>query len=115
MAVIVTLSDHATEQSTYVVTISFFDEDGNAVTPDSAVWSLTDEAGAVLNGRNQVEISALDTSLDILLQADDLAVPSDKKDATVLLTVEATYTSTLGTGLPLKSQVRIAVDGLVAI
>jgi hypothetical protein len=32
-----------------------------------------------------------------------------------LLTVQATYNSTLGTGLPLKAEVKFIVDGLVVV
>ena len=53
------LEEVALEGSTYVVTLSFADDQNDAVVPDSATWSLQDKTGAYVNGRQDVEIAAL--------------------------------------------------------
>jgi len=107
------LDTHAQEESTFVVTVAFEDEDGNAVAPTSANWTLTDEDGTVINNREDVAISSPTSSEDIVLSGDDLAV-TETGDAVRVLTVEALYNSALGTGLPLKAEGRFVVDNLVA-
>ena len=38
---LITLAEEAVERSTYVVTLSFEDEDGMAVAPSTLTWTLT--------------------------------------------------------------------------
>lgn len=101
----------ATEGSTYVVTAAFTDEDGDAVVPASITWTLTDSQGSVINERDGVEVETPAASVDILLQGADLeADPSG--GGYLLFTIDATYNSSLGSGLPLVGQCRIEVDAL---
>lgn len=104
----------ATERSTFVVRVAFFDEEAAAVAPTAASWSLTDTDGVVVNSRDDVAISPLATTATIVLSGADLAV-SGAVSVTRVLTVEATYTSSLGSGLPLKQEIRFPVDPLVAV
>lgn len=106
-----TITTKAVEQSTYVVTVAFTDEDGDAVTPTAAAWSLRDGNGAIVNSREDVSATP-GTSIDIVLQGDDLNADDGLAR---ILTVEATYNSDLGTGLPLKDEVTFTIDDLIGV
>lgn len=108
------LTDHATEKSIYVITASFVNEDGAAVTPTAATWTLTDRAGTVINSRSAVSITPLATSATIVLQGNDLALADARKRAR-FVTIEYAYTSALGTGLPGKVEVEFYIDALRAV
>jgi len=114
MTTATTLTNNATEESTYIVSVAFLDEDSVSVTPDSdPTWSLYDANGDVVNDRNGVTITAAST-INIVLSGDDLAlVDGDSVERKLL--VEAVYTSSLGAGLPLKVQASFEVDDLVGI
>jgi len=107
------LDGKAVEKSTYVITLSFKDESGSAVTPNSANWTLTDGAGAVINNRENVVITPAE-SVDIVLRGADLAL-SENDNGMRLLTVEALYNSSLGNDLPLKDSVKFYIVNLVKI
>lgn len=108
-----TLVSKAVEESTYVITASFTDEDGNAVEPEAGLtWSLYDKYGNVINEREDVTLTPA-TSVDIVLSGDDLALTSNDSGVRKL-TVKGTYVSDLGT-LPLKDEVTFVVADLVGI
>lgn len=108
-----TLTADAIEQSTYVITASFTDEDGAAVTPNAGLkWHLTDKNGTHINSRQDVTITPAST-ITILLKGADLAIDEDK--TTRYLTIEGTYDSSLGSALPIKEQVQFDIIGLKAI
>lgn len=105
------LSTRATEGSTYVVTASFTDEDGNAETPTAITWTLTDDDGNVVNEREDVPVETPAASVEIVLSGDDLDA-GGREAAELIMTVNATYDSDLGSDLPLVDQCRIVVVGL---
>jgi hypothetical protein len=107
-----TLSTKAVEQSTYIVTASFTDEDGGVVVPDSLQWSLVDEFGDAVNGRKDVSVTSPQSSEDIVLSGDDLVIDAGRDEQTRWLVIEGTYTSTAGSGLPIKDQVEFIVTNL---
>lgn len=107
-----TIKTQAVEESTYVVTVSFTNAAGTAVTPTSATWSLLDKDGEIVNSRNAVTISSLSTSVDILLSGDDLQIADGK---TRKLLVEAVYSSDEGSNLPLKDQLTFQIQDLVGV
>ena len=112
----VLLSVHATEESTYIVTITFTDEDGNAVIPDTIKWTLTDLYKTVINGREDVVIAVPAASNEVLLKGEDLQILGSGDDGARVFTVKATYTSlTFGANLPLNGSARFSVDDLIAI
>lgn len=103
----------APEQGTFPVTFSFLDEAGDALTPDSLTWSLYDTDGNVINSRSG-EVIAADTSVTIVLTGDDLAITAG---VTRLrrLTLEGTFTSDLGSGIPLKAEAEFEIGDLVGV
>lgn len=107
------LSAHALEQATFGITLSFTDEDGAALTPNSGlVWTLTDVSGNVINSREDESITAGST-ITIVLSGDDLAIGTNGKERVV--TVQGTYNSDLGTNLPLIQEVRFFIDDLLIV
>lgn len=106
------LEERAKEQSTYVVTVAFDDEDGNSVTPNSGLtWSLFDCDGNVVNSRGSVSISSAGT-VNIVLTGNDLDLDNGSERYVL---VEGTYSSSLGTALPLKEEARFYIDNLVGV
>jgi hypothetical protein len=117
---ILTLETHATEKSTYVIDISFFDEANNPVVPQTGVWSLTDKLGTVINSRSSVTIPSLAAIKTLVLSGADLALQTAEAAAGLtivkrVVTVEWTYNSTLGTGLPGKAEVIFFLDNMVKV
>lgn len=110
----VLLTEHAIERGTYAITVSWSDEDGDPVTPTAATWTLHDREGTTINGRDDVTISGLSTSNTIVLSGADLALP-DIRDRYRAVTVEFTYSSLLGTGLPSKQEIGFYIDNLRAV
>jgi len=102
------IATKAPELGTYVVSLSFTDEDGAAVTPDSITWDLTDTDGNVVNSRSSVSVATPASSINIVLSAADLAIPRPSMLGRVL-TVEAVYDSTYGSNLPFKDEVTFEI------
>jgi len=92
----------AEARSTYVVSVSFYDEDGVAAIPTAIQWTLKDGDLAVVNSRQNVSVAVPAAAVNIVLYEDDLALnDADAEYETRYLIVAATYNSTLGSGLPL--------------
>lgn len=108
------LSTVAKEGSTYIITCAFTDEDGDPMTPVSMTWTLTDSAGTVINSRQDVAITPLSTSVNVVLYGDDLAL-SGSAQAVRVFTLEGTYNSTLGLGLPFKDAIKFNLDDLPGV
>ena len=113
----VELSVHAKEQSTYVVTASFYDEDGNLVVPDTIKWTLSNLGGMIINSREDVIIAVPVSQVEIVLSGDDLAIFGSDISSTPkrLITVEATYTSALGANLPLNGSATFVLDAMIMV
>jgi hypothetical protein len=104
------IEDVANEGSSFYPTISFLDENGQAMTPDTLKWKLTDPSGNVVNGRSEVTESSPSTSLTIALGGADLDVLGDHTAARIL-TLWGTYTSsTHGAGRPFTFQVMFNIQ-----
>lgn len=99
------------EGSTLIITVAFTDENGDAVAPAAATWTLMDGQGAVINNRSAVPVSLLDTSVTIVLSGDDLSI-SDPDVLDRVLLVEATYTNSAGSGLPEKKEYSFSLNNL---
>ena len=111
----VRLTEVADEESTYVVTAAFTDEDGTTITPDTLTWTLTQTDGTVVNSRSAVVVASPAASEDIVLKGDDLAILEGERMEERIVTIEATYSSGLGSGLPLKSEIHFHVRNLKAV
>lgn len=106
------LTEQAKEGSTFIVNVTFRDEDENLVTPNSgSTWSLYTSDGTVVNERTDVDFVE-DTSVDIVLSGDDLK-PDD--DRVLYLLLEGTYNSDAGSNLPFKETVIFEVEDLVGV
>ena len=123
------LTGIAKEESTYVVNAAFTDEDGDAVVPASMVWSLTDKDASIVNSREDVAVTPLASSSDIVLSGDDLVVTADEitealQDPNIgidpilvdrFITFVGTYDSTLGNGLPLTGEFKFKIENYVNV
>ena len=109
-----TLALAAVEQSTYKITVTYKDEDGRWVVPNTASWTLTDGDGKVINARSDVAIAVPGLTNDIVLQGADLACRSGQ-DETRIVTVSIEYDSGAGLDLPCKEQVSFPLKNLKAV
>lgn len=110
----ITMSRKAVEESTYIVPIAaFYDDAGSAITPATFTWSLTDQEDAAVNARTDVAITVA-TAIDIVLSGDDLALPNESKPWRYV-TLEYTYNSDAGTGLPGKQLVGFEIVPLAVV
>ena len=100
------------EEGTRVISCSFTDEDGNAVTPDSIAWTLTKrkkyqgDTASIINSREGVSETPAST-IYIVLTGDDLALlTAEAEEAFVerVLSVSYVYDSTYGNNLTNKAQ-----------
>lgn len=106
------LTERAIERSTYAVTVVFTDANGDNVTPNAGLtWTLTDCDGAIINNRSAVPIASAGT-VTIVLSGDDLDLDDGSQR---YLLVEGTFTSDLGSNLPLKSEARFRIANLVGV
>lgn len=96
----------ANEESTFFVTCTFKDEDGNAVTPSSIVWSLRNGAGNIINGRDSQVISSLASVVVITLTGDDLDRGTGPER---YLTIEAVYGAD---NLPLVDEYKFTIKDM---
>ena len=105
------LTTTAAEEGTYVVVAAFTDEDDAAVVPDTVTWTLTNATGTVINSRLHVAPTPAST-ISIVLSGDDLKAADGLARR---VTVEATYTSNYGSGLPLNADCTFHLEDLVHI
>ena len=110
-----TLIIKADEESTYVVTFAFEDEDDNPVTPNSAEWTLTDISGSIINSRDGIDILPIVQTGDIVLSGDDLAIPDGVAgDVERRFRIAALYDSSLGSDLPLTGEAQFTIENHLA-
>lgn len=95
----------AIDSSTYVISCTLSDSNGDAVSPNNLSWSLMDGNGAIINNREDVSVTPA-TTFDIVLYGDDIQQENGKY---MYVTVNATYDSTYGTNLPLVAQTRVEI------
>jgi hypothetical protein len=103
------------EEGVAVFNVSWKDEDGAAVTPSVANWTLTDAYGNVVNSRSGVSIGSLSTANDIVLSGDDLVFSGvGLTGSERQLKVTYTYASDLGT-LTQNHGVRFSITDLAVV
>lgn len=110
----VILTEEAVEQSTFVVLVTFRDENGEAIAPTAATWTLTNEYGMVVNERAAVPLSPAAT-VNVVLTGADLRMMGELDNRKRLLLIEAIYNSSLGTGLNLREEIEFVVRPLVGV
>lgn len=109
------LETPAIEQSTYAIDVSFTDENGVPLTPNSGLtWSLVDTLGVIVNSRQDVAIAAAST-ITVVLSGNDLALSSTLLSTWRKLLVEGTYNSSLGSNLPLRQEVTFNIEPLAGV
>ena len=89
------------EQTTDGFTISFFDKDQVAVTPDSATYTLVDEdSGDVINDRLNTVITPISSVVTLAFTTDDNSIiNSDKSEEVHVLQIKFIYnTDQVGRG-----------------
>lgn len=103
----------AEEEGTYIIDISFLDEDDLPVTPVSINWTLTTLDGVIVNARNKIAIGIPAATVAVVLSGNDLKLLEHTTSFSWrLLTVKAKYNSSLAPGLPLHGAVRFKVRNL---
>jgi hypothetical protein len=109
-----TLDDEAIEESTFILMCDFTDEAGDAVTPKTIAWTLSDPAGEMI-AEGSVSIPA--ASVDIVLKGVHLAIQEGETDNVVyrIFTIEAVYDSDAGTDLPLKDSYKFPLRNRAAV
>jgi len=111
----VTVPEHAKEGSTFPVVITPTYTSGTVTVgfkPNTALWTLSDTDGTIINSRSGVSLTAA-SSMNIVLKGDDLAITGTVRK-TVKLLVEGTYNSTTyGNDLPYTEEATIIIDNLV--
>lgn len=95
--------DEVTERSSWITTVAFTDEDGEAVVPASASYRV-DDVGSGTEVRDDTDISPLAASTDVILTAADTSIldethPYETRRVTVSWTFPtASSPSVTGTG-----------------
>lgn len=115
----ITISDIAKEKGTFVIDVSFTDENEEAAVPTSMVWSLATTTGTIINSRDQVAVDPGDlaATVSILLSDNDLALQTGEIEKYVKrrFIVEAIYNSDLGTDLPVNGEAEFTLENLSTI
>jgi len=96
------------------VTIAFSvgTDDGAPIVPATARWTLTDIAGNVINGREDVVIAVPESSNEIVLTDDDL-VSHDDSDGYRRIVVNGTYATNDGESQPFSEEIEFSIEGRV--
>jgi len=109
------LTATAMETGTYLVTLTFTDENGVAMTPTAVTWSLYDPDGTVVNSRLNVAVTAPTPVTTIVLTGADLALTAGLLYEDRVFAVTATYTSATHGALTLRDSVTFRVHKLVLV
>jgi hypothetical protein len=98
-------------QGVFLVTKSFTDVAGDAVTPTAITYDLSDEYGNIINSKEDVVVTPLATSATIILSGADF---NPEESRTRIITVTAIYDSvTYGNGLISSTQNSITLSAWV--
>ena len=107
------LRELAEEQSTYPVLVRCEDEQGSAVVPNEAFWSLMKLDGEIVNGRDRIPLTP-SFEMTVLMTGDDLAVEDGETRKRTLL-IEGTYDSDMGNDLPIRDSARFRIKDLKGV
>ncbi len=111
------LPQHATEQSSFPVTIVMRDGAGALMTPnDDIVWSLCNGAGQIINSRLNVSYSPPSSTVTVNLKGNDLLMENDRSQAEErCLVVSCTFDSDLGADNPFVKGQWFWVEGVPVV
>lgn len=111
----ITLTPNAEKNSSYIVVVSLFDENGDPVLAGAVTeisWTLRDSTGTVINGRLDIPVTPAQT-FTIVLSGADLAMP----DSTIperSLAIICTYNSVEFGELALAEELVFSVNNLMS-
>lgn len=107
----------AVEESTAKITVNFTDEANEPAVPSSITYTLTDINGTVVNNIEDKIFAIPASEIVIVLQGDDLQLLAGETGNAVyrILTIEALYSSDIGSDLPLKDSLKFPLKNLVAV
>ena len=103
----------ANEGSTYIVNVSFYNEDSEAMVPTTMEWSLRANYQQIINSHVNESITPA-TTVTIVLTADDLLYEENSSTMRVI-TMVGTYNSSYGTGLDIAEEFTFNINPLVGI
>jgi len=106
------LTTAAPDRGAYLIEIDLVDFDDNAIDPITFTWTLTDHLGNIINERLDVNVADPGSTVQILLQGDDLAYSDGYRR---VITIYATYNSDLGLGIPIRESAEFVIDDLIAV
>jgi len=84
----------ANQKGERTITNAFTDSNDDPVTPSAASWRLVDASGNVINSRSNVPITSLSTSVDVVLQGDDLPWNGDEYGGSYSIYYHLSFTYT---------------------
>lgn len=106
------LNTPAIEQSTYLIDVSFTDQNGAPVTPSTVSWSLCRDDGTYVNNRNAVAITPAST-VTVVLSGVDLALDAPADSQMRVLVVTAVANTTYGVALPFVSETSFQIQHVI--
>lgn len=102
----------AHELGSITMIIPFRDENGSAVTPDSATWSLSTPDGTIVNSRENIVLSGPTSDEEVVLSGNDLEILDGDEQETRHFTVKWTYG---GSGRTATDECKFQIQNLVGV
>ena len=113
---IISVTENPKEKGSAIVTVSPVDEDGAALLfaeVTNPQWQLMKVDGTVVNDRTFTNSSL--SSFSWSISGDDLAFFDSGDNGWRVIAFKATYTSTLGSDLPLIAEGEFEIDALLSV
>lgn len=107
------LTPIAAEGSSYPVNVSFRDDNGGDITPDSITWSLYTPDGTVVNSRSAVAVSSPAADVTVVLTGSDLTKLTTQRHEPRLLEVTAVCDSDAGNNLTYVQEFLFYIEDVV--
>lgn len=102
------------ELGSVVLQFDFTDASSVAAIPATLYWTLTDDAGTIINSRHHVAVAAPAATTYLALSGNDCAVLSDTDNKERVLLLEWTYVESLtGTTIPQTEEVLFSIRDTV--
>jgi hypothetical protein len=98
--------DPVLDKGTIIIPVAFLDEDNVAMIPVSITWTLRDEDGDIVNGRDAVVVTPAST-INIVLSNADLVYEAPTSQR--ILRVDAIYNGAYGNGLTLPDYAKFTI------